>query len=136
MVCDTNCPSNRPWWDLECAGIAAAGSGGRLSRKRVSGLFQLTAIFIPFAASGLEIEHQIFHVEPQLAQSVLDERQNAPAAGGAVHNLGEQRFDPQSLAGRQRCDGGGQLDEVFGNQLGLWQFSTCDACFMSGILQV
>ena len=34
---------------------------------------------VAFAPGGFQVEHQVFHVEPQLAQRILHERQDAPA---------------------------------------------------------
>ncbi len=36
-------------------------------------------IVVAFATGGLEVEHQVLHVEPQLAKSVLDHGQDAAA---------------------------------------------------------
>ena len=44
-----------------------------------SGLFQTVPIIVAFATRGLKVEHQVLHVQPQLAQGVLDHGQNAAA---------------------------------------------------------
>ncbi len=47
-------------------------------------LFDLMLIRVAFAASGLQIENQVLHVEPQLANRILNELQNLASTIGAL----------------------------------------------------
>ena len=49
-------------------------------------LFQFHAIVVPLPARRFQVEHQVFHVEPQLAQRVLHQRQDASTTFGAFHD--------------------------------------------------
>ena len=48
--------------------------------------FEASVVFVAFAAGGFDVEHQVLHVEPQLAQGVLNERQDAAASFGALND--------------------------------------------------
>jgi hypothetical protein len=47
---------------------------------------QFGVILVSLATRCFEIEHQVFHIQPELAQSVLHERQNPPSALGAFND--------------------------------------------------
>ena len=51
----------------------AEQSEGGVLRSCLGCLFQLTAIVVAFSPGGFEVKHEIFHIETQLAQGVLDE---------------------------------------------------------------
>ena len=55
--------------------------------------FQLPPIFVPFPPRGLQIKGQVLHIEPQLAQGVLDQGQDPPPSPVAVDDPTEKRLD-------------------------------------------
>ncbi len=81
-----------------------------LWRWQLGRSFQLLAKVVAFAAGRLKVEGQVFHVEPQLAQSVLDEVEDAAAAAIAVDHSREERFEDLAMLARQGMDGIGQVE--------------------------
>jgi hypothetical protein len=91
-------------------------------------------IFVAFAARGFDIEHQVLHVEPELAQGVLDKREDTAAAFGALDDafkggdhvtgiLVRQGMDSRNEAeqvGRQFFDGRRGNSWCVGHRLHLW----------------
>ena len=75
-------------------------------------LFQFQTILITFATSRLQVKHEIFHVQPQLAQGVLNQGQNPPAAFGAFHHGVDQRGQLGGIRRRQAVDRLGQPQKV------------------------
>ena len=90
--------------------------GRALSDPNSSGLFQTAFEIVPFASGRFQIEHQVFHVQPQLAERFLDQREDPAAALAAVENLVVERFDLSAMLGGQATDGLGQRFEL-GRQL-------------------
>ena len=74
------------------------------------------AEFVPFLAGHIEIEHQIFDVEPQLRQGLLDQGKNAPATADGINDTHIGRFQFGLITGGQCGDRAGQIEE-FARQL-------------------
>jgi hypothetical protein len=76
--------------------------------------FDLAAEFVPLAAGGFQVEHQVFHVEPQLAEGVLDEIQDAAAAERAFLDAIEDRQDRPAVFGGEIGQEGFEFDHIGG----------------------
>lgn len=81
-------------------------------------IFQLPAVFVAFAAGGFQVEHQVFHVEPELAQGVLDERQNPAAAERALFDAIEVVEDRFAVLGGEGGQGVFEFHQVGGKLFG------------------
>jgi hypothetical protein len=79
-------------------------------------------VFVTLTASGLQIEEQVFHVEPQLAQGILHEVQNPAAAARAVGHSVQKGLDDFTVLRREPFEGCGQVDQIlrefFGGLIG------------------
>jgi hypothetical protein len=73
---------------------------------------------VAFAAGGFEIEHQVLHIEPQLAQGFLDEVENPAAALGAIDDPVHERFQPRAMLGGKGRDSSREVGDVFGEFFG------------------
>jgi hypothetical protein len=69
-------------------------------------------IFVAFAAGGFDVEHQVLHVEPQLAKGVLDELQDTAAAFGAFDHAFECGDQVAGVLVGQGVDGGDEAEQV------------------------
>src|SRR5690606_9522570 len=62
-------------------------SGGSDVETVVLNLFELSLVQIPFTASRVEVEHQVFDVEPQLGEGLLHEGEDPTPALHALARL-------------------------------------------------
>ena len=52
---------------------------------------------VPFPAGGFQVEDQVFHIQPQLAEGFLDEIEDSAAAASAVDDAEHERLNPRAL---------------------------------------
>ena len=83
-----------------------------LTLGAAAGITKPGAVFVPLTPRRFEIENQVLHVQPQLAERVLHEGQNPATATRAIDHAGENRFDPAAVGGRQSADELGQFDDI------------------------
>jgi hypothetical protein len=69
-------------------------------------------ILIAFAAGGFDVEHQILHVEPQLAEGVLDKLQDPAAAFGAFDHAFERGDQVAGILVGKSVDRRGEAEQV------------------------
>src|SRR5487761_1224783 len=81
-------------------------------------LLQLPAIVVALAAGGFEVEQEVLHVEPQLAQSVLNQVQDTPSPPGAVNDAAQDRLYRLPIFARQSLQGGRQFGQILGKLFG------------------
>ncbi|MEQ8791707.1 MAG: hypothetical protein RIC55_35925 [Pirellulaceae bacterium] len=75
---------------------------------------EILSVRVPFPSGGLQIEHEILHVEAQLAERLLDKGQDAAASAGALGDANKDRIKLRSVFRRQRLDGGRQFEHIAG----------------------
>jgi len=78
---------------------------------------------IAFASGCFEVEYEVFHVESQLAQGVLNEAQDPTTAFRTLDYPSEHRFEGTAMFGGDLADGVAQVKNVFGDLVG---FRFCD----------
>jgi hypothetical protein len=75
-------------------------------------LFEPGVVFIAFATGGFDVEHQVLHIEAELAKGVLHEREDATAAFGALNDAFEGRNQIARVLVGQGVDGGDEAEQV------------------------
>jgi len=81
--------------------------------------FELLSEFVPLAARGVEVEHQVLDVQPQLRESLLNESQNPASTTNRIDDSIVRNFQITLHIGRQSRDVAGQLDQFTGQLLTL-----------------
>ena len=75
----------------------AAARGSDQGRYELRFL-DFAAQFVALAARRLQVEHQVLHVQPQLAEGVLHQAQNPAATLGALQDPRKQGLDPLTVS--------------------------------------
>ena len=82
-------------------------------RRGISGdLFEPAAVFVPFFARRVEVEDQIFHIEPKLGDRALNERENLLAVLHAADRSPVSFFETGSQFGRKFFDQRAKFGEI------------------------
>ncbi len=68
-------------------------------------LFKLAVVVVAFSSGGFQVEHQVFEVQPQLAQRVLNQAQYSATAVRAFHDTLKDRRQTLSPFGGNGVQG-------------------------------
>ena len=77
-------------------------------------LVAISPALVPFAACRFQVEHQILHVQAELAERVLNRQQNGSSSLGILDDTVENRLDVATALDGQRRDRFDQLGDFFG----------------------
>ena len=78
---------------------------------------ELVFVLVTLSASRFEVEHEVLHVEPELAEGVLNERENPAPADCALDNAVKSGCELSRVLRRQGPDGGGELLQSLGSSV-------------------
>ena len=92
------------------------GANWRSSDSLAFEFFEAGVVFVAFAAGGFDVEHQVLHVEPELAEGVLHQREDAAAAFGAFDDAFQGGNQVAGILVGQGMDGGDEAEQIG------WQF--------------
>lgn len=102
--------SYRQWWICVVNGCAKEECSGRWTSAT------LTPQGVTLAAGGFQVEHQVLHVQPKLAEGLLDRLHNETSSLSAFDDTFEKGSDLLSMFRRQVGDNFDQSSHVS------WQF--------------
>jgi hypothetical protein len=90
-------------------GVVTTGFG------HFSDIFDFASVVVPLTSSSFKVEHEIFHVQTELAQGVLDQMEDSTSTVVAVDYLCNNRFDLFLIFGWQAPNGVDKLKHFLGH---------------------
>src|SRR5690606_14170842 len=79
---------------------------------------QVGLVLVAFAAGRFQVEHQVLHVQSQLAEGLLHQGVDPTAATAVLDHLVHDRLKLQAVIIRQLRNQNRQLDQVLGKFVG------------------
>lgn len=73
---------------------------------------QLGTEFVAFLTGDVEVKHEVFHVETELGQCFLHEREDSTAATDALDDLAKWAFERLEVLWRERSDPTSEFDQL------------------------